>query len=781
MAKSKGKGSKLNVKELLLKKGEYIALGVAGFGLVVLLFMGVSTGLGKADPAKISNELKSKSDGITRAISNPNDETQPDPIDLLKPNSNVYFDYRRVKPEEFALTWVQFDPTGRPDTKRENPRVLGIEEYTLDLVRGAMPGYDIIYVNDGKDAQIGVIVTKKLSDQDKEKVKGVVEKLKTKGRSGRKKHEEVRKAQPMEFGGPMGFPPGGSFPMRPGGPPPRGGVGGPPPGMGSAGGPPPGMGSMYGFGSDGSGYDSASQRSETTIAYIPLEDLDKAIGEGKLPAMSVIPLRLAVVNATFPLKRQVEEVKRAMRFTDARQAAPYVQFDGFKVKRRISRVGPDGKPQVLQDWADYDYLAKYTELIDARKMSDYFEGADPANPDGAYLPYFYKYEDALVMPLPELVPELGKYPTLQLKSIQDTIQKLKDASTEKVSPSDLIQRLQKKGTRNSIFTPKTAQDTMAADLYGQKMFTSPFLDPMKGPGPEKKGAFDPKNPGGQLENQQQPIDIDHLLVRFVDCDIRPGLSYEYQIQVWMWNPNYSPNKEAEKYVANPIHARKPILYGPWVPLDKVLTVPTEDFLYALDPATYREEIARDYKGQSDLLRRLQAKDNQAVVEAVKWMEEVRLENGKHEPIGGWVVADMPVSRGDYIGKKTFVKLPLWSSESHQYVFRDLPAAVFKGKDKEQPKGWLVDFSSRAVLVDFEGGKVSTRANGRTITEEVGTEMLIARPDGQLGVHRSIEDAADPNRQKLTKGWNDWLKAVSERRDAATGGPDNKYERKDMPP
>jgi len=247
----------------------------------------------------------------------------------------------------------------------------------------------------------------------------------------------------------------------------------------------------------------------------------------------------------------------------------------------------------------------------------------------------------------------------------------------------------------------------------------------------------------------------------------------------MFNPNYAGgNKEAEKYVANPVDARKMVLPGEWIQLDKVLTVPPEDFLYAIDPAGYREEIAKDYKGQSDLIRRLQAKDNQAVVEAVKWMEDIRLENGKHEPIGGWVVADMPVSRGDYIGKKAFVKLPLWSSESNQYVFRELPAAVFKGKDKEQPKGWLVDFSSRAVLVDFEGGKVTTRASGRYITEDSGTEMLIARPDGQLVVHRSIDDTADPNRQTLTTGWDKWLKAVSERRDTATGGPDNKYERKE---
>ena len=43
---------KLNVKELLIKKGEYIALGVAGVGLAILLLWGVTTGVGAANPRR---------------------------------------------------------------------------------------------------------------------------------------------------------------------------------------------------------------------------------------------------------------------------------------------------------------------------------------------------------------------------------------------------------------------------------------------------------------------------------------------------------------------------------------------------------------------------------------------------------------------------------------------------------------------------------------------------------------------------------------------------------
>ncbi len=164
-----------------------------------------------------------------------------------------------------------------------------------------------------------------------------------------------------------------------------------------------------------------------------------------------------------------------------------------------------------------------------------------------------------------------------------------------------------------------------------------------------------------------------------------------------------------------------------------------------------------------------------VVQAVKWLESIRME-GKHEPIGGWVVADMPVGRGDYIGKKTFLKLPLWSSESNQYVFRDLPPTVVKGP--VQPKGWMVDFSSKSILVDFEGGRVNTRtASGRTLpAEDVATEMLIVREDGKLMVRRSTDDAVNPDRQEKTGIWDAWVKKVQDRPTTTEGGKGNDFER-----
>src|SRR5262249_28452300 len=148
---------------------------------------------------------------------------------------------------------------------------------------------------------------------------------------------------------------------------------------------------------------------------------------------------------------------------------------------------------------------------------------------------------------------------------------------------------------------------------------------------------------------------------------------------------------------------------------------------------------KDQKAANTYLSNLlQVKDHQAVVQVATWMQDVKTDNGaKREPVGAWVVAEMPVGRGDFIGRRQYVKLPLWSSETQQYNFRELGDKPVKGR--YTPKGWPVDFTTKSILVDFDGGRVRTKSNvrfdekgnlvsgTRTFEEEVGTEMLMVRP------------------------------------------------------
>ena len=52
-----------------------------------------------------------------------------------------------------------FDPTAQPNTKRENPTVLTIGDYQVDLTRAAMLGYDIIFDANGEPL-IAVLTSK---------------------------------------------------------------------------------------------------------------------------------------------------------------------------------------------------------------------------------------------------------------------------------------------------------------------------------------------------------------------------------------------------------------------------------------------------------------------------------------------------------------------------------------------------------------------------------------------------------------------------------------------
>ncbi|MBX9622396.1 MAG: hypothetical protein K2X82_01135, partial [Gemmataceae bacterium] len=296
----------------------------------------------------------------------------------------------------------------------------------------------------------------------------------------------------------------------------------------------------------------------------------------------------------------------------------------------------------------------------------------------------------------------------------------------------------------------------------------PKVDPRAG----GKGA----GAAGGKEADAPDVPIDHLLVRFVDCDVRPGYTYQYQIQVEMVNPNFGNWKD----MANPAEATEGkyrFLRGEFIPLDKAVTVPEESFLYAADPVAYRQRVQDEYKGMTKLRDRLQAREDQAVVQAMAWLEQVRTDtSGQREPVGAWVVAEWPVGRGDYVGKRTFVPLPLWSSETNSYVLRELSAEkVVKGPN--QPKGWLVDFPSRAVLVDHEGGRVRTRANGKGYDEEVTSELLIAYPDGRLLVRNAAADEKDANRKLIAETWEKWVQQVKKTQSSTpAGGPANPFER-----
>jgi hypothetical protein len=266
------------------------------------------------------------------------------------------------------------------------------------------------------------------------------------------------------------------------------------------------------------------------------------------------------------------------------------------------------------------------------------------------------------------------------------------------------------------------------------------------------------------------VEIEHLLLRFIDPAVEPGLTYQYQIQLVLKNPNFGRKTEVSK----PVDAEKEVLYSPWVQTASI-TVPSETFLFATDWDAYGKKIKEEYDRERELQRRLEAKEHQAVVETLSWMEQVRTgDGGKREPVGTWVVAEYPVGRGEFIGRKQYVKLPLWSSENMTYVLREIPDRVIPKigtKEPAQPKGWLMDFTNnKSILVDYEGGKTRTRVGTKEVTDEVATELLVLRGDGKLVVKRSEEAQQDPTRKEIVGKWEKWIAEVVSRRSLSSDDP-----------
>ena len=361
-----------------------------------------------------------------------------------------------------------------------------------------MPAYDITYNNQG-EAMIAVLVAKKESTLDSEKIEGRYDNLRSDSADRgykarvryRKQLEALReklKNQQNGAGGMPGMPGKGGFAGSSGGPPSGAGgsSGGRLPGMPGAGGMPGMPGDIGGENGEGG---QNTQRVEKAIKYIPLKELDTAVKAGNIPAFTVVPLRLITVNAVVPYKRRLEE---------GPQTGPAAAPSGSQrekgrdrkvrcrgqtvgtVVRRLRGAAPGpahrgiGKElYVYEDWADvkdprdtsgnYKFEEIYVDRIDSKKIADHV--------DEGYLPYFIKPEFMLVMPLPQLAKDLNvKYPEVQLPAILANIEKLKKANQKEIPPSELLKQLSKSRPKSELYKGKTASNLGGLGYDPSRMF-----------------------------------------------------------------------------------------------------------------------------------------------------------------------------------------------------------------------------------------------------------------------------------------------------------------------
>jgi hypothetical protein len=819
--------AKFNMQQFLLAKGEKVALGLAAGGLGLLGVWGVMNLVSAKSPNDIVKKFGSAKQAIELKIRNESGVAPELPEMFAKADA---LDAKPIGTDAFPVEYTFFEPVDRPNRARENPKVLGIVEAQLDLVRLTMKAYDI--KGEPGNFRIGVLrgVNITTSAASAKSLADMLKKNDIKGRANRKP------PPPPPSGGTGGGPGGGR-----GGAGGRGGgtMSGPPPGMGAGGGASSSSGGFSGTGGDdsggmlGGGINSGStfenkDRFEKTVQYIPVDEFDTAKDQ---PAFIVYPRRTIVMHAVFPLKEQLEVVRRALRLRTIEDAAretspnatrsvgttagssPMVPpmggvatdssgqdtsgapmggvatataggvkllegptFSGFEVQRRI--VSPNG---TVYDWDIYDHVGAYLTVINNRKVGD--------QPDEGHLPYFLRYEQEMAVPLPAVADAVATYPPVTLPSIVRTIEKMKENQKQPISPTELQKRFSGKGA--SPFTPSFitpgggagATGSVGGDAgaylsssgsgmsvgRGSTMQGAPG-NPMGGGGTpyDTPGGYNPS--AGVLQEIKAPVELEHMLIRFMDVHVLQGHTYEYRLRVKMKNPNYGLKVPA---VSKESDAKEPLLYGPWVsiadqrgvPLS--VTVPSDANTYLVDPVEYAAKLRDKYKEPQVQ----QLLDNQngklPVVQVQQWLHKVTIENSE-EPIGTWIVADLPVNRGEFIGRKQLITLPLWSSQKVKYILQELPKYKVFGlpPKKEQPKGVLVDFTTATVCVDYDGGKQSRILGDRSIEDDGAVEMLILRPDGSVTVRNAGVDMANADRVDRVKKWDEWIDRVKKDTDAA---------------
>jgi len=509
-------------------------------------------------------------------------------------------------------------------------------------------------------------------------------------------------------------------------------------------------------------------------------DIDKVGSAANVKlAENVYPKYIAVVSASFPLKQEMEEFRRALRQKSMYDLMLLIEsepekiwkFAGLDVKRRVL----DAHGKVVKDW-DEKYTQEWLESL--KRVNAMSAGDAPQDEKLSQYPGIINV--GLVARLPKLARD-QKYPDVRLQGIKDSLTKLDEASKNTSTPilSPQAQKLTGKDNYDPFnpFADSGGSDTGMPGAgmpgagmpggYGDSNQNSKMMRQMMG---QRRGAGDSDAPGAANENEPppEPIVADSCLLRFIDVNIDPGYTYEYQIRIKMLNPNYGKKKE----VAFKSLAEKREIMTDWIPVDKPVRVkvPPMTLYYAVDEKPESRSAATKLEP---------ANKERAALQIHKWFGYTLTAQdnaGSSAPVANWMIAERILAqRGEYIGHLLRMKVPIWVIDRDSYVL---------AKDSKRNKDVQLDFSTRpnqraesAILVDFEGGKVSEKIGTKTIADTAPMQVLILTPEGQLVVHNGEADKADKDREERVKEHRKWLKEVERGKpNERSGQPGNLFDK-----
>jgi hypothetical protein len=481
----------------------------------------------------------------------------------------------------------------------------------------------------------------------------------------------------------------------------------------------------------------------------------------ELTAHQLRPLRMAIIAGSFPYKAQLEEHKRKLRLPntdavlneeiadigDSKKTAKSFRFLGVDVERL--EVDADGKP--VGEWLRLDLAANYQMWLDQTYIP--FQPEDPKLAQvrfrGLAMPLLREFHasKASTPGIPGMASLMGPAGT-QTSKMGAEEGSIEEDNTKKAMDSVLSKLPKLQATLSKLNDVKPQQ--IARPKFRSATLPNAFdpevvLDNNAAPPPDAN-----KQAGANAAEEYIP---EYALVRVVDTmEIKPGKHYRYRLRVKMANPNYK-----RKDVASPAYKVDESLESDgWVELKQTLTVPQESFYYAVDEkqGLQRREMMQIPKesAQYRMLNTGPTPPDQVAFQLHRWMETTQRSRKDPDqvPVGEWVLADrVLVARGEYIGRKVNVDLPIWIYSRNAFILpseeRTTRAARARGNT-----GIDVDFGeenpeNNLILVDFEGGRINIPSS--KADDICPIEVLMLSPDGKLLARTSLKDANDSERQK----------------------------------
>jgi hypothetical protein len=766
---------KLDLKKVFLERGEKIGLGLAvviGLALLVKsLFLPGRGLLGPAAAEKVK-ALKGPADTAERKLRDP--ENKPSRPDEIAP-SGKEAQAKLIKPDLDPLASADFHhapyghDVGGQGLVRSMPQVFTIEEavaeaaavplqsYILEVVRGQL--YVSVLATDGEGGGGGE--------------KGPGEAI---GKSNKRMMDMMLgKAK-----GPGGKGAGG-MPFMPG------------PGAGAS-----GAGPRMNLGMPGLVQQQGeAKRKAKKVKQVKVDELKS----GDVMAEQVRPTRMAVIAASFPYKKQVEEFKTKLRKASPEdvlaensaepgpsgQAQASFRFLEVKVQRR--EVDADGKTTA---WADLKLGDTYKPYVvyTGKRVEEDDPKYDAVKFPGLVMPKLMQFRPENVgkgvtgtryggmamyggMGDPRMSGE-GPAPMPLDKGKGKGKSKGKDKDKDQDQDDDeekVIDRYPKVEEQLALLkaTLKDLEGKTATDvIQPNRTFSADKFDlfgTRSDEGDQKTGEGGEAKPGEGEEGQPEltkPRELPtHCLVRVIDVTVEPGKTYEYRLKIVMANPN-----RKRKDVASTDYQKAQTLESDWSSIPIKVSVQEDLRYYAVD----QKKLETKYAG---LNRDLSvSEDRQVVLQAHRYLNTVSLGTKTEVLVGEWAVAErFAVYRGEYVGRTERVEVPVWQFDIEDFVVASDSKAKGSrpsievhfgyGARGEQPEAILVDFDTGKHNYERVVSATEEKVETRKVTDQAHVEVLMLNPDGKLILREGAIDCAQEGKndgkddKQLSEGERRW--------------------------